>query len=134
MNPGDMLFATRRGDLLFAAPEDVAIARDLGGVRRCLAHAAAAVARGRYAAGFLAYEAAGAFDPALRTHAPGPLPLAWFGLYKNPPLAGPGPGRPDGRYQVGPWTPLLPAGAYRAAIERIRDLIVARFADNRSDT
>jgi para-aminobenzoate synthetase/4-amino-4-deoxychorismate lyase len=37
-----------------------------------------------FAAGFIGYEAASAFDPALRTHLGGDLPLLWFGLYPAP--------------------------------------------------
>src|SRR3954471_11487059 len=41
-----------------------------------------AVAAGAHAAGFVAYEAAPAFDPALATHPPDPrLPLLWFALF-----------------------------------------------------
>lgn len=56
------------------------------------------VAGGRFhAAGFVAYEAAPAFDPALVVHPPGAFPLLWFGIYPPPepiafppqPLAGP---------------------------------------------
>ncbi|NUM47221.1 MAG: chorismate-binding protein, partial [Anaerolineales bacterium] len=40
---------------------------------------------GLWAAGFLAYEAAPAFDPAMLTHPPVEgLPLLWFGLYELP--------------------------------------------------
>ncbi|HYW11248.1 MAG TPA: hypothetical protein VE871_04805, partial [Longimicrobium sp.] len=43
-----------------------------------------AVADGLHAAGFVAYEAAPAFDPAFATHPPDPrLPLAWFTLYER---------------------------------------------------
>ena len=38
---------------------------------------------GLYAAGFLTYEAAAAFDPACRVFAPAGLPLAWFGLFDS---------------------------------------------------
>ena len=58
---------------------------DVAGV---IAEAETAARRGWYAAGFVAYEAAPAFDPAFRTKtvaAPGEviphLPLAWFGLF-----------------------------------------------------
>jgi len=40
-----------------------------------------AVAAGRHAAGFIGYEAAPGFDPALSTHSRGLLPLAWFGIF-----------------------------------------------------
>jgi para-aminobenzoate synthetase/4-amino-4-deoxychorismate lyase len=72
-----------------------------------LAEVEAAARRGLYAAGFVTYEAAPAFDLALRVHAPlgpentgAPLPLAWFGLFadaspaaplpRNPPTPAPG--------------------------------------------
>ena len=38
---------------------------------------------GLWAAGFLSYEAASAFDSALHTHAPSGFPLLWFGLYRR---------------------------------------------------
>jgi para-aminobenzoate synthetase/4-amino-4-deoxychorismate lyase len=40
--------------------------------------------RGLYAAGFVAYEAAPGFDPALPVRAEESFPLAWFGLYERP--------------------------------------------------
>ncbi len=40
--------------------------------------------RGYWAVGFVGYEAAVAFDPALETHAPGYLPLCQFGIFENP--------------------------------------------------
>jgi para-aminobenzoate synthetase/4-amino-4-deoxychorismate lyase len=39
---------------------------------------------GRYAAGFISYEAAPAFDSCLRVRSHGLFPLAWFGLYSEP--------------------------------------------------
>ena len=40
--------------------------------------------RGWFAAGFISYEAAAAFDSALCTHPAGDFPLLWFGLYPAP--------------------------------------------------
>ncbi len=37
--------------------------------------------QGYFAAGFLSYEAASGFDPALPTHPPGSFPLLWFGIF-----------------------------------------------------
>ena len=37
-----------------------------------------------YAAGFISYEAASAFDSSLLTHQGSSFPLLWFGLYENP--------------------------------------------------
>jgi len=46
-----------------------------------LAEIEQAVDSGLHAAGFVSYEAASGLDPALTTHAPSKLPLAWFGLF-----------------------------------------------------
>lgn len=63
--------------------------------------------RGRHAAGFVAYEAAPAFDPALPVvpAGPGRLPLVWFGLYDEavpvPPIEPPaGGGELDWRWAI----------------------------------
>ena len=40
--------------------------------------------QGFYAAGFIAYEAAPAFDPALVVNRNGSFPLIWFGIYSQP--------------------------------------------------
>jgi para-aminobenzoate synthetase/4-amino-4-deoxychorismate lyase len=75
-----------------------------------------------WAAGYIAYEAGPAFDPALRAHPSGPLPLLYFGLYLAPrlePLPPPNEAfRP--RYR---WTSSVARNDYDAAIARIRRLI-----------
>lgn len=38
---------------------------------------------GKYAAGFISYEAAPALDPYIKTHPPDDFPLLWFGIYEN---------------------------------------------------
>ncbi len=91
----------------------------------CLERVAAGVARGLHAAGFLAYEAAPAFDPALRTHPPGPLPLLWFGLYRGMEERAPAPDQTGKTFSFGPWSPLVSAGGYAENIRRIRALIAA---------
>ncbi|MCX7009075.1 MAG: chorismate-binding protein, partial [Kiritimatiellaeota bacterium] len=69
--------------LEFRVPHRLLIARKLGEVLPALEELDTAVKRGYWAAGFIAYEAAPAFDPALVTTHPGPLPLLWFGLYRK---------------------------------------------------
>jgi para-aminobenzoate synthetase/4-amino-4-deoxychorismate lyase len=69
--------------LTFDAPLEVLIARDVSEVRAVLRAVEAATRRGLYAAGFVSYEAAPAFDPAHAVHASTTLPLAWFGVYAS---------------------------------------------------
>ncbi len=88
----------------FRDPVEVVIARDRDGVRPAIRRVQEATAGGLHAAGFVAYEAAPAFEPAMRVRAPGPLPLVWFGIFDAPerlgaesPGAAPDPdGNPDG--------------------------------------
>lgn len=80
--------------------------------------------RGWHAAGFLSYEAAGAFDPALRSHPPGGFPLLCFGLY-SPPRRIELPEPDYGAYSLGEPSPSVSRQAYRDTIQRIRDHIAA---------
>jgi para-aminobenzoate synthetase/4-amino-4-deoxychorismate lyase len=77
-----------------------------------------------HAAGFIAYEAAPAFDPALPAFSPSSLPLLWFGLYTSPePFL-----LPDIQGVPSPvprdWTPTVTREEYRNAIAAIKDHIV----------
>ena len=82
----------------------------------------------RYAAGFLSYEAASAFDPALRTRAPertsgarDVFPILWFGLYPSPRVITlPQPEHPK---EILNWQPTIDRNTYNTAIEKIRDHI-----------
>jgi len=77
---------------------------------------------GWYAAGFISYEAAHAFDAALRTIPERDFPLLWFGLYaqiedwrlQSPDYAA---------YSLGEPTPSMEQSAYDRAIERIKGYI-----------
>ncbi len=83
---------------------------------------------GWWAAGFLSYEAAPAFDSALRTRPPSRFPLLWFGLYDEP-AAIELPARRDAEaYALGDWAPSVSRTAYDEAISKIK----ARIA--RGDT
>ncbi|MCU0231776.1 MAG: aminodeoxychorismate synthase component I, partial [Acidobacteria bacterium] len=78
----------------FVDPLAVLEARTPGEVPALLEQAERAAVAGRWAAGFVAYEAASAFDGALVTRAPGPLPLAWFALFDAARVDAPAPPEP----------------------------------------
>jgi para-aminobenzoate synthetase/4-amino-4-deoxychorismate lyase len=110
----------------FAGPRGVLRAERVDEVMPVLAAVERAVASGLHAAGFVAYEAAPAFDPALTTHPPDPrLPLAWFALYERREDAHPTYGAADGGAELGPWASDLDEAAYVGRIGRIRGLIAA---------
>lgn len=110
------------GWLRFASPREILQARTPAEVPGLLVEIEQAAARGRCAAGYLAYEAAPAFDAAFATHPESPLPLAVFGIYdcaeKIPALPA-----PDASFAPLVWTPSEPEETYRAAIRRIRRYI-----------
>ncbi len=112
------------GWLRFEKPVEVLTARASDEVFQCLEKIEAS---GLWAAGFISYEAAGAFDSVLKTRATGNLPLLQFGLFKNvethPGLRPPLHGR--GLYQLGEWTPSVTRGEYSEAIAKIKEHIAA---------
>jgi para-aminobenzoate synthetase/4-amino-4-deoxychorismate lyase len=71
--------------LCFNRPFRIVEARLIEDVLPALADIEAQVRdHGRYAAGFISYEAAGAFDSAIGTKKAEDFPLLWFGLYPPP--------------------------------------------------
>ena len=128
MNPsteyGEARFPRRDAERLFRRPREVLIASTVGEVRSVLEAVGSAVAKGCHAAGFIAYEAAPAFDPAFRVHPNPDLPLVWFGLYDaletTPPPTASLPA-----HATGAWNSPLDRPTYDAAIARIREHIGA---------
>jgi para-aminobenzoate synthetase / 4-amino-4-deoxychorismate lyase len=116
--------------LCFSDPVDVLTARTPDEVFQTLEKIEKS---GLRAAGFVSYEAAGAFDDVLKTHAPGDLPLLQFGLFEtveqtllSAHLC------KEGRqeclphhYQLGEWTPSVSRGEYAEAIAQIKEHIAA---------
>ncbi len=79
---------------------------------------------GLYAAGFLSYEAAAAFDPALSTHtADARLPLAWFAICQRPRVWPTLPVPQPGAFTLGPWRVSESAQTYQQHIARIKEHI-----------
>jgi para-aminobenzoate synthetase/4-amino-4-deoxychorismate lyase len=116
----------------FEEPVGVLETRRPEEVAGVLEAAEAAAARGLWAAGFVAYEAAPGLDPALAVRARtaddpfADLPLVWFTLFAErhdaaplePPAEAPQP-------SPSPWRPSVTRRAYDAAIARIRERIAA---------
>jgi para-aminobenzoate synthetase/4-amino-4-deoxychorismate lyase len=114
---------TRGRAEVFGAPLRVLVAHQPDEVLGVLAEVEREAAAGRIAAGFVAYDAAPAFDSALVAHRDPTLPLAWFAIYKSgeswnaPAVPAPGPALD--------WRADLSAPAYRGALDRIRAWITA---------
>ncbi len=80
---------------------------------------------GLWAVGFVSYEAAPAFDSAIRAHAAGTLPLLWMGLYPPPQLVQLPDCRPAARIPQFRWQPSVDRTQYEQAITTILALTVA---------
>jgi len=74
--------STRWG--LFRHPETVIAAETAAEIFPALQQIEIAVRNGYYAAGYLTYEAAPAFDSAMTVRPGSPGPLLWFGFYRHP--------------------------------------------------
>ena len=110
--------------LLFREPVAVHAAERLADVAPVLAEVEAQVDAGLWAAGFLSYEAAPAFDPALAAFESRGLPLAWWGIFEAPrevSLAV----RGRNRFVPIDWRPAVSRRRYRRTAERIREHIAA---------
>lgn len=77
-------FAHQGTPLAFSDPIDVLIANQHDDVIPCLQQIIKKVSAGYYAAGYLSYEAAPAFNPSYQAHEQHELPLLWFGIFREP--------------------------------------------------
>jgi para-aminobenzoate synthetase / 4-amino-4-deoxychorismate lyase len=108
--------------LYFSQPIRVAIAHSPSAVMPLLETVHQGVQQGYYAAGFLSYEAAPAFDASLVVQPCEDFPLAWFGLYAAPQIVA----LPDVSAVPLPtldWTPTISQDRYQQAIQQIKTAI-----------
>lgn len=124
LDKGSAVFTDGEQWRYFTQPTEILEATSIGEVPALLETVEHAVASGQFAAGYVAYEAAAAFDAAFKTHESESAPLVHFGLYDTCFLENP-PCRTDGGYHVGPWTPEWNEAEYTEAIQRIREYIRA---------
>ncbi len=112
--------------LRFRNPKQVIVARHAQSVADALADADRAVLAGQHVAGFVAYEAAPAFDSAFRVRPDDAFPCALFGVFDAPVAvespALPGPGFLE---VVGPLRPSIDRTTFARAIDEIRAAIRA---------
>lgn len=118
---GEIVFASRTKEKAFRNPQTLVVAQTLNDVLPALERVQEFVDDGMWAAGFVAYDAAPAFDPAFACHAPSDVPLVWFGIYEKSTKS-----NPDvGTYSVSEWEPALTREDYRSHVKRILDYIAA---------
>ncbi len=121
---GDVTFVSREGARGYASPVEIVSVSAIEDVRPALERVNGHVEAGLHAAGFLSYEAAPAFDSAMKTHPPGPAPLLWFGIYED------FTEHPQPAFAAAPgssisWDPLVGREEYEIAMGRIRQWLAA---------
>ncbi|NND03435.1 MAG: aminodeoxychorismate synthase component I [Acidimicrobiia bacterium] len=131
--PAPIRFDDLNSELSFELTHCVAefSAMHLDDVRAVIQAAEGAASEGYWAAGYVSYEAAPAFDDALqvRKRAIGDpyeeLPLAWFGIYRDRLAVDPLRRRESGPsgYGLSAWAPSVTEDEYRIAIEDIHEAI-----------
>lgn len=106
----------------FSDPVGTRTAGTLAEVRPALEWARAEVRAGRWVAGYIAYEAAPAFEPAFAAHSPGELPLLWLASYAGVSEA---PPATTETAPALPWRALISEQEYGTAFATIREHIGA---------
>ncbi len=109
--------------LKFSDPVEIVKTDRLREVKDCLCHIENEVKQKKlYAAGFVTYEAAPAFDEAFIVYSKGELPLVCFGLYSQPEKIVPSVIE-NSEYTLNNWLFSVSKEEYNRAIERIKDHI-----------
>jgi para-aminobenzoate synthetase/4-amino-4-deoxychorismate lyase len=119
--------AIARRSFSLVGPQEELVAVSLDQVEDVIAAASAASQAGLWVAGYVAYEAAPAFDESLVVHSEVSGPLAWFGVFTGvveefplhrDPMAG-------GAYSVSDWQPSIDQSRYTESFAEIRERIKA---------
>ena len=109
--------------LILDSPTRILYANQLTEVLPLLKSIEAAAASGAWVSLMLTYEAASAFDWALKTHRPGLLPLAVAAVFDGPTTEPFEFVEPGASYILSGWKPQVTRTQYNEAIEAIRELI-----------
>lgn len=116
-------FATPEGSirpLTFKNPDKIFQARTIDEVLPAFEKIQAEIQKGYYAAGFLTYESAPAFDPAFQVKKDGSMPLLWFGIFENPQIEAISS---SGTYHLSEWVPSVERNEFDEAIHSIKHSI-----------
>ena len=116
-------FSSSKGEiepLTFSEPHKVIIANTIEEVLPSFQMIQDAIDDGYYAAGFLSYESASAFDPAYRVKEEHSMPLLWFGIFSEPQHMSLSS---TGAYSLTKWNSSVSMDEYRESIMSIKQSI-----------
>ncbi len=126
MNDPHLFFEFADGEgvnqpMLFTNPHHIIKANSLEEVQNAFLQAEAALAEGFYVAGCVSYEAAPAFDKALKVKTKGDWPLIWFGVFTEPEFET--PALPSQEFSVSSWKMDTTFEEYQGGVENIKEAI-----------
>jgi para-aminobenzoate synthetase/4-amino-4-deoxychorismate lyase len=121
----DPIFLSRNEQIIFGDLQRVISTRQVSQVDPLLSEIEDYVAQGYYAAGFLSFEAAPAFDPAFKVHQAGKFPLLWFGIYRSMERGSSPKASTRTVAENLQWRPLMSQEAYYEAFDVIKSNIEA---------
>lgn len=116
-------FADSNGQITpftFAHPHKVIAAHKIEEILPSFEQVQAEVDSGFYAAGFLSYESAAAFDPAFKVKSGNEMPLLWFGIFGEPKFQ---TLTSTGEYTLTEWKPSVSMDEYHDSILSIKQAI-----------
>lgn len=108
--------------LFFSNPIHIFETNKLNEVTTVLEKVEKATSDGFYAAGYVSYEAAPAFHPAMHVQTAGEMPLVWFGIFNEPQKA-PLLQEKQEAYSVSTWTMASSVERYKEGIQQIKTAI-----------
>ena len=108
--------------LVFTDPVKILQTSNLEEVAKLMEEAGNAVQEGYYAAGFVSYEAAPAFNPEMQVRSASEFPLIWFGIFEKPKTPE-NNGRSEEEYQVSNWEMASSPEQYKQGIGHIKQAI-----------
>ncbi|WP_160719221.1 aminodeoxychorismate synthase component I [Bacillus sp. USDA818B3_A] len=114
-------FASSQGEikpLIFKNPQKVIAAFTIDEVLPCFQLVQEEINNGYYAAGFLSYESAPAFDAAFITHTESKMPLLWFGIFSEPEHQST---NHTGNFTLSGWEPSVSLEEYTRSIQAVKD-------------
>jgi para-aminobenzoate synthetase/4-amino-4-deoxychorismate lyase len=119
------IFLSRHDQIIFGDLQRVITTHQISLVDPMLKEIEGLVEQGYFAAGFLSFEAAPAFDPAFKVHPTDAFPLLWFGIYGKMETTEPLEGPTRLNMTKSPWRPLMSHKAYDKAFDVIKSNIEA---------
>ncbi|MEB2491555.1 aminodeoxychorismate synthase component I [Peribacillus frigoritolerans] len=117
-------FTDKQGDsrpLYFANPKKVITAHSIEDVLPQFQKVQEAIEQGNYAAGYVSYEAAPAFEQSFKVKDGAKMPLLWFGIFDKPEAEI--PEKMTGAFHLAEWQSETGSNAYRTGFQRIKSEI-----------